>query len=479
MNPEAFKQKVLAANPKFANGVASDGTPYAKMDAEDFTRRMVAKNPNGVTKDGHKYSEFLPADAQAPTQTEEPTSKGLLGQLGDRISNIGSIRDKFHNGDINGVSGTLQIAGNLGGAINDTVGAGVGLLNKAARLIPGVGKVEDAVTGAIGSGVSKAANTGVGQAVTKGVTDFSQAHPEISDDIKGAAGAIGGAATLSGLGALKTGISEALGKDVVTSVASDISPELTGKTAAKAIAKGGTTKSFINGTIKPVISDSALKDAEVVASKVPGFTKLATFSDKVNATRDAVYKLADSLKRDVISSGKDRIYPIKELAAKISAAEEPISLKGTAFEKQIAPIKQAAVRIAKEKGGTISSLFDAQKEFDQLVNKTYPNLWDRENAPMRNAIKSVRDTMNKFTDDNLPDGLNFKERRFEQSKLFNAIDNMAPKSVDEIGTNRWQRFGSRHPVSVGLLKKGASLGGKIAATGIGVEGAHKFFGSNE
>lgn len=478
MNPEAFKQKVLAANPKFANGVASDGTPYAKMDAEDFTRRMVAKNPNGVTKDGHKYSEFLPADAQAPTQTEEPTSKGLLGQLGDRMSNIGDIRTKYRNGEINPVSGVAQIAGNLGGSINDVAGAGVGLVNKVARLIPGIGAAEDAVTGLIGKGFNAAANTGAGQAVTKGISDFTDAHPELSADIKGVAGAVGGAATLTGLGALKTGITSALGKDTIASIAADISPELTGKGAAKAIAKGGTEKTLFSGTIKPVITDAAKQDAEVIARNVPEFTKLKTFSDKVNATRNAVYSMADKLKNDVVKSGQDRIYPFKELAARISSAEEPISLKGTAFEKQIAPIKKAALKIAQEKGGNISSLFDARKEFDQLVNKTYPNLWDRESAPMRNAISSVRNTMNDFISENLPEGTKFKQRLLEQSKLFNAVDNLAPKAVDELGTTRMQRYAGRHPVTSGIIKNVGKTAAGVTVAGLGAEGAQKIFNGN-
>ena len=474
LTPDVFKQRVMAAHPEYAKANASDGTPYAQMDPLDFTTRFANKYPDAVASDGHKYSDFLPPSPQE--DNSEPTSQGLLGELGQRASNIGDIRQKFQAGQINPVSGTLQIAGNLAGGINDIVGAGIGLANKGLRLIPGVGKVEDAAMSGISKGISSAASTPVGQAVVKAGKDFSESHPEATANLKAGANVLGTATMFSGLGAAKEAAANILGKDVLQSVAEDIGPELTAKAGAKAIAKGGTTKSLIRGVIKPVISDSEIADAKVVADNVPEFNKLKTFSDKVNATRNAVYDMSDKLKQDVIAGGKDQKYSIKGLTSRINAAEEPISLKGTAFEKQIKPIKAAAIKIAQNNGDTISSLLDARKGFDELVNKTYPTLWDKENAPMRNAIKAVRNAMNEHIEMNLPEGTNFRSRLLDQSKLFNAIDNMAPKAVDELGTTRIQRLVGRHPVSAGLIKKGAKVAGGGLIGGLGLEEGRKLLG---
>ncbi len=413
----------------------------------------------------------LPKGASQPA-----VSQGLLGQLGERANNIGDIRQRFHAGQLNPASGTLQIAGQLAGGINDVVGAGLGLANKGLRQIPGVGAIEDAAMGTIGKGVSSAAESPIGQSVINKGKELAAAHPEAAANI-GAAGNVLGAATLfTGAGAAKDALGSVLGKDVITSIASDIAPNLTKKVAENAISEGGTTKTLIRGLIKPTIDKSALKDAEVVAAKVPDFAKLSTFSDKVNATRKAVFDEADALKKDVIASGKDQKYSVKGLTSRINAAEEPISLKGTPFDKQIKPIKAAAIRIAQKNGDTISSLFDSRKEFDQLVQKTYPHLYDRENAPMRSAIKTIRDAMNEHIEMNLPKGTNFRSRLLEQSKLFNAIDNMAPKAVDELGTTRLQRFAGRHPVSSGLIKKGGAVVGSGVLAGLGISEGQRIFG---
>lgn len=77
LTPEAFQARILQ---KYPDGVASDGTPYAKMSALDLTQRIVNKFPDGVTSDGHKYSDFLGnANTQADSQSAaeyKPTAFG-------------------------------------------------------------------------------------------------------------------------------------------------------------------------------------------------------------------------------------------------------------------------------------------------------------------------------------------------------------------------------------------------------------------
>ena len=83
LTPDVFKQKVMAAHPEYSNAVASDGTPYSKMDSTDFTQRMAQRFPDAVTKDGHKYSDFLPKSPVA----EQP-KQGFWGKLGSGALNV-------------------------------------------------------------------------------------------------------------------------------------------------------------------------------------------------------------------------------------------------------------------------------------------------------------------------------------------------------------------------------------------------------
>lgn len=416
-------------------------TPQNKMTFEEL-QSMGAKP--GIS---------TPPIQDEPKPEGEP---GLMSKLGKRFSDIKSSFTRSIGPDrkITPISGALQGVGAVAGGINDIVGAGIEKIPYAKGLMEDLGK-----------GVGKISEkTGV----SAGIGKFQQAHPEISADIGAVGNIVGAAGLFTGAGALKNTLSKAIGSQSLKAIATDITPEVTSKIAAKGIAKEGTTQSLIRGVIKPVVTKTDLADAEVISKNVPGFGKLKTFSDKVNATRNAELGLRESLKNDVIQSGKDRIYPFKELASKIDNAPEPISLKGTPFEKQIKPLKMAVIQMAQKNGGKISSLFDTTKEFDALVNKTWPNLWDKENAPMRNAVKAVRDTINKYIDDNLPEGTNFLERRLEQHKLINAIENMSEKASSELGTTRLQRLGQRHPIIGGLLKKTGKYA--LEGAGLGVAG---------
>ncbi len=443
-------------------GVHFDTPQYTKSVVDSYN-----KFRSGLTPNPQPTTSTVGSNITGSTPESAP-EQGLGEQLGGRLSNAATALNKGVTGEINPLSSILQTVGQGAGAVGDVV-------NKGLELIPGIKQVEDF----IGKGVGSAANTGVGKSILNTWQDFAQKHPEAADDI----GAVGNILTtipiFKGFGlakeAIGTGFEKALGKDALGSLVSDVAPKETGQALAKGIAKRGTTKSLIRGIISPATDESSQQLAKLVADNVPGITKAKDLATKINLTQDATDLMAEDLKKRVIESGSDKLYSFKELSSKISNAEEPISLRGTPFEKQIAPIKKAAIAIAKKNGGKISSLFDATKEFDALVKKTYPNIWDKESSPIRAAVKSVRDTINTYIDDNLPD-VGFKESRATQHKLIKAIENMSSKvasgSEKEIGTTRFQRFGKRHPVVSGLIKKtaGAALTG--TAAGLGIEGIH-------
>lgn len=237
-----------------------------------------------------------------------------------------------------------------------------------------------------------------------------------------------------------------------------LKPNLTKKELEEMVASGkGTIGRFGAPEIDFTKDKQFMKAVE--ASK--GVIKGKSAVEDVNLVRDAIGREAEALKGQI--SALDHPYPIRELAARMSAAEEPISLRGTPFEKQIKPLKQAAVKLAEESGGKISGLLDARKAFDDLVEKTYPNLYDKENAPMRNAVVAIRDAMNQYIEENLPTGVGYRESLQKQRALYNAMENLLTKVHEEHGMTgigrRLTRFAKDHPYISGAAAFGAAEAG--------------------
>lgn len=256
-------------------------------------------------------------------------------------------------------------------------------------------------------------------------------------------------------------------------IAEQVSAKMTPTVLAEEAAKMGTKKSLLTGKITVPISKAAKNIAKTVIDNVPDFNPKGLLSDNLNRVKVASTKLATDLAQKVAASGKNIIYPFKELSSAMDEAiakgDVSIGLKGTQFEKQAAALKDAALKIAQDNGGKIADLFPARKEFDALVEKIYPNLYDKEYTPIRNAVQAIRSTMTDFTEKYLPDEVGLKQSLKAQSNLLTAIDNMSEKIASgvekEIGTSRIGRVLKAHP---NLTKAGGyAIGG--AATVLGAE----------
>ena len=241
-----------------------------------------------------------------------------------------------------------------------------------------------------------------------------------------------------------------------------MAPKLSAKEAGEQAARLTTQKKGIFGKITSKVDPYVKEIAETVQRHVPDFNPSKTISENLNAVKGSIGTIAENLKESVIRSGKDKIYSFKELGSRMNAIEKPISLRGTPFEKQLGPIRNAALEIARKHGGHISDLLPARQEFDDLVERTYPNLYDNAHSPMRTAITSIRKVMNDFVAENVED-VAFRESMEVQTKLYRALDNMSEKiasgETKELGTTALKRFGNRHPTLKKLAKYGAVAAG--------------------
>lgn len=242
-----------------------------------------------------------------------------------------------------------------------------------------------------------------------------------------------------------------------------VKPKLSAKETSDALAQGRGKGGGMFTKTKIAPDTRTLQ----VADSAKGIVKKgAPASKNIANLRNAISTEAESLKSKIASV--DHPYSFKELNSRLSGIDTPISVKGTAFEKQIGSVKKAVMAIAKKNGGKISSLLDSRKDFDSLISKEYPTLYDSASAPMKNAVTSIRNTINDFIEENLPEDASFKESLSKQSRYYDAIDSIADKSVDETRTTGIGRIGRairKHPIGSLLFGTGAVEGARKVFTG--------------
>lgn len=404
-------------------------------------------------------------------QSSEPEEKGYVedlgGKIGERAKYVAQGISDAVTGKINPLSGILHTAGGIAGGVNDIVGTTLEHTPIVGSVVKGIGNV-------IGKGVEGVLQTDIGKKGLETATKFAEEHPELSANLGDVGNIVGAAGTFTGIGAAKNlatkGIAGALGRNVLKDVVLDVAPELGENALAKSVAKQGLKKSLLTGKISSVADTATKEVADAVARSVPGFSKATTFADKVNLTRDAVYNMADNLKKAVIQSG-DKAYDFKQLAQKLYNPDLPILLSKDGLDTAYDRVLAKTLDLVKKQGNKVSDLFEARKAFDQLIQREIPNIYTSETlTPMRTAIKDLRRGLNDFISENLPENVGFKQSLRTQSRLFDAIENMSPKAVKEIGSTRVSRFISRHPKTAGLIKKGAVAAGTGLATGLGIKG---------
>jgi hypothetical protein len=152
---------------------------------------------NALQQDNNQY-QTTPAPPPAlevknvNNNTTNQSSDTLGSELQGRVNQFSTAATNALSGKINPVSGVLQTAGAVGGAVGDVV-------NKVLELIPGVKWGEKK----LGEGVASVAQTPVGQSIVGAVQDFQKAHPELSDDIGAGFNIATAIPIFRGLGAIK------------------------------------------------------------------------------------------------------------------------------------------------------------------------------------------------------------------------------------------------------------------------------------
>lgn len=419
--------------------------PDSKLGELDIAKWAAAVAKNEDQNSVFAEQKIIPNTVQnkasttpAPKQ-EEGFLRQVSGDITKAATGVGSAVSRAAQGDINPLSGVLQAGGAAARGVTDVT-------STAIENIPVVGKVVKGIEGLIGKGAEKVAETKLGQKAIGSYQNFAEKHPEAAGNI----GAVGNIATavpvLKGLSAVKRGVGSATSKALYGSsddVAKAVAPKLSAKETAQAITQRGTEKKGLlrQTTVKP--DPRVIEIADVVRANVPKFNPSKSALYNIDETQKVVSDMARKLKQEVIAGGQNRIYNYRELAARLNKIDRPLLIASdTTLNNVYNRVVAKAMEIAKSKGGKISNLLDVRQEFDNFVKKQFPNLYSSETlTPMRQAIKDIRNELNTFTANNLPDGVGFRENLITQHQLLNAIENMAEKAVPEVGTSALSKVG--------------------------------------
>lgn len=391
---------------------------------------------------------------------------------------------------------------NIGSKILQTAGSGAGL---AQDIISEVGKsaydtfVPDVAKNAIKSTGVSILNTDIGkagiEAIGKGMEAYqswAKEHPEASGNLEsvlnisallpiGKAVEVGGKAAIdtaeTGINAAKNIVSK--GKELISGTKESnfvrdlVTPELNKKNSISAIKTGKVVESTgLTGERDVSKAIANLKDIEDQVSKVPGISPKNTNLQNINAIHDEIGNIANNLEGQISAVekqiGKDRGYfspnEFKSYFKNVTQdiADNPL-IVGDA-EKTASKILNKFNSLVEENGYTPSGLLKSRKDLDQwMLGQKGNKVFDpaTENA-LSIALRGIRQGGNDFLASKVPD-VAVKDLLRQQSLLYDAIDNIAPKAATE-GTSLFKRFIKNNPKTIKALKYGATaVGGGVVA----------------
>lgn len=222
-------------------GVSYDTAKYAENVAKTYQDYKSGNQnpditPSSSTVDGYATKAYIP-EGGMQQESGQPQNTGLLNQISNRLGDAGQALTQASTGQINPLSGLLQTAGAVGGAVGDVT-------SSLIKHIPILGGIFQGAEDIIGTGVKNVTeNTTLGKAVVNEVQKFQASHPELAADIGAGFNIVTAIPILKGLGAVKEVVGSALSqslKDVAEkSVMSEMTSVLSKTPAGKALLEDG------------------------------------------------------------------------------------------------------------------------------------------------------------------------------------------------------------------------------------------------
>ena len=326
------------------------------------------------------------------------------------------------------------------------------------------------------SSTDKNANPYLAEHVKMGLDTLNslvQKYPEAMKDID----ATGNIAALVGLGktpgldtpisevprALKTGASDIAGgitnglsknasQKVTQNVWDTIKPNLTPTEQAQAVTEG---KIGTKGILNTVTQIPKGNDLDMIKAATPYVTDAKNPIEAVANMQGGIADKATALRTGLNDTGA--IYNKSQVVGALNKIEMPTMIASdNTLKNAYNLVKQKMVSLVGD-GGKLGDLLNHRSEFDSFINQQFPNLYSSDTlTPMRKAVLDIRGAINKVVEDGLPDGklpdgTDFRDSLKQQTLLYNAIDNTAPK-VGKMGSNAITQWIKANPNKATALK---------------------------
>lgn len=427
----AFAEKPVIKEPTF-------GGKIVRGAANDFARignTVTAPLRGAIDKVAGFESEGDIIDPYAGNVTGYGMKEGQT--TGQRVKDvIGGVATVASNVVGGGVAADIVKAGVKGAVKQGAIqGAKAGVLSgfgSAMQNDKGVGEtIVDTAVGGITGGV-------VG-GVAGGIAPATKA---ISNKIKGVG---------------KT--TETVKPEFITEL---VSPKATQQIKEQAIREGRATEA---GLLKKSGIAASKRDVQV-AEAVQGYVspKKSTLQN-LDSIKNGISDINNSVKTYVAQNK----FPFNktQLKSQLNGGKDELNLifaSDAQAEKTYNAVADEFMRHVKNKDTL--GLFEARQSFDKLpaIKKLLDSQGLGENAK-KEIVLTVRGQANKYIASLLPEGKLYREQLLRESKMIEAVGNIADKYASQIGKNKLQSIVNEYPI----LKWVA--GGVVGAGGVGVGGA--------
>lgn len=252
-----------------------------------------------------------------------------------------------------------------------------------------------------------------------------------------------------------------------------LTPKLTPTQLAEKAQQGlGSTKG--KGLLSKPTGYDPLKDKNFieVAKNAEGIVKGKSAVEDINSVRNAIGTEADKLMSNVKIA--NRSYVSREFKSALSKVETPDLIKSGENNIIFNRIKSKAVEIEQKNKGKVEGLFKARKEFDNYIQKEYPNIYTSDTMTgVKEGVKRVRDAWQSFIVKQLPKDVKYTESMKKQSLWYDAMDNLSTKVSSEEGKTLAER---KFPGTTKAIKDVAKYAIPVGAVGTAAYEGKQFLG---
>jgi hypothetical protein len=466
--PKEVEQNIVEEKPKksLLEKVTSftGGEKIAQGLGQAIANKEISKQIEETQAQQNEIQTKLIAKIREKRELGEDTSRleNALSLLSEDMQETGEGAIKLLNqNDLTG----KQVVGDALQLGTTIVGAGT---------LPGVAKTATTAT-TIGKGIAQGAKSGAiaggiygaSSGVSKGLKEDKNAIDIIKS---GVGGATTGAITGGILGGVVGGISGGIKGNKIKKIEKEksfvedlVAPKATTAVKEQALKEGRVTEQGLLSASKIMPSKRDKDIAEVVKGIV---SRKNTPTQNLNAIGSKVDDINSGVKAYI--NAKKVPFNTNQLNKQLNNGKDELNLI-FASDKQAEKTYDAVVKefVKHVKNKDTAGLFDARQSFDKIpaIKKLLDSQGLGENAK-KEIVLTVRGQANKYVANLLPKGNAFRETLMKESKMLEAMQNIAEKNTGIIDMNKFQMWTKKYPILNGVAGTvGTLLGLKVVGVG--------------